>query len=103
MQILIDNVTDVNLADGEHETALTEAASLGHSHLAQMLLRNGAHINLVSGEYGSPLAAAAASGEKETVDMLLKHGADINLVGGGVDTMEKLLSWGASCHERKTD
>ena len=59
--MLIDNWANVNLADGEHETALTEAAFRGDSYLVKMLYGMGARINLVSGEYGSPLATAAHS------------------------------------------
>jgi ankyrin repeat protein len=61
-----------------HTTALSYAASWGHSAIVEILLDHGADVDHVSHEGDIPLIKAARSGHLKTVEILLARGANVN-------------------------
>jgi len=67
-------------------TPLMNAASGGHTAVAELLLENGADANAQDKEHWTPLMLAAGKGHVETVKLLLDRGATINFQGAHGNT-----------------
>ncbi|TMW66251.1 hypothetical protein Poli38472_004016 [Pythium oligandrum] len=72
----LDQIYDIESADGHGHTALSEAACQGHNELVTFLLEHGADPNKISDDKRSPLYRASYNGHVETVRLLLESGCD---------------------------
>ncbi|KZV71695.1 ankyrin, partial [Peniophora sp. CONT] len=61
--------------DKDGQTALHEAAYMGHCVIGRLLLKHGAPIDDADGHGKTPLHCATSSGDLDTVRLLLKHPA----------------------------
>jgi ankyrin repeat protein len=71
--LLLDAGVDVNLLDGQGDTALHHAAADGRRDVVEFLIAHGANTNIADKDGKTPLKLAAASGEIH--ELLLKAGA----------------------------
>jgi len=79
VRLLIDEGSDVNIADQDGDTPLIKSIQKGNTGIAKMLIENGAEINTSSNKYGrTPLIKASIYGHIDTVKMLIENGAEIN-------------------------
>ena len=106
---ILEYVRNINLADGQEETALHKAAAKGHQDIVQVLLSKEASLEANNSFGRTPLHHAAWSGHTSIVELLLTKGASIEAKdkdgwtplhqsawGGHTSTAELLLSKGAS-------
>ena len=77
--ILIKNGALVNIADGNHDTALHWASFKNKVECAQLLLQNGANVNAVDDNENTPLSWAAHKGNCESVKLLLHYNASVRM------------------------
>lgn len=76
--VLLEAGANVNLHDEfKGKSAVTMAASEGHSNFLQLLLNAGADLALLNNGY-PPLQAAAEEGQQVIVEILLQQGIDVN-------------------------
>jgi hypothetical protein len=76
-EILLAEGSDVEVKDGNDNTALLIAARLGQTPVVEILLNHGAQLEVRNKLGDTPLARAAYGGHTETVIYLLEKGADI--------------------------
>lgn len=69
----------VNGVDGDGETALMVAATVGHKAIVEMLLEKNADVNRQDDDGSTALIYASLYGHNEIVRMLLSRGAKVNL------------------------
>ena len=67
-----------NAKDEQGQSALTMAAALPKTDIAELLITHGADVNARSNDGATPLMAAIITGHKETAKLLLRKGADVN-------------------------
>ncbi len=78
---------DVNLKDGNNETALRLAVLKQSLSLVEALLEKGADANVASQSYGwTPLHTSVAMGNIPITELLLASGADVNAKDNGDTT-----------------
>ena len=68
----------VDARDEWDDTALTWAASGGHTDVCRLLIEKGAAVNVRQYEGATPLILAADKGHLEIVKLLVEAGADVN-------------------------
>ncbi len=79
IQLLLDKVSDINLADEAKTTLLSYAVSLNRNWIVEKLLDKGADPNLLDINGVSPLMMAVTHKDLELVDLLVKNGAKKNI------------------------
>jgi uncharacterized protein len=67
-----------NAKDEQGQSALTMAAALPKTDIAELLITHGADVNARSNDGATPLMAAIITGHKETAKLLLRKGAAVN-------------------------
>ena len=67
-----------NAKDEQGQSALTMAAALPSTDIAELLTTHGADVNARSHDGATPLMAAIITGHKETAKLLLRKGAEVN-------------------------
>jgi len=77
---LLDHGADINIADGQRQTALHHAAQAGNKGMAELLLSRGADVNAKDFWGQDPLNLAAGKGFLAVVEVLLANKADVNAV-----------------------
>ena len=75
-EVLIANGANLN-TQGEHGTALHEAAIGNHKDIVELLVNNGANLEAQS-PYGTALHKAAIGNHKDIVGLLINNGANVN-------------------------
>ena len=75
----------INVAEGNHGSALQAAAREGHERVVQLLLDSGAEVNGASGEHCTALRGASEGGHIAVVQLLLDRGADVNAGSEGYE------------------
>jgi ankyrin repeat protein len=83
IESLLDAGIDVNLRDGEDDTALMWAADEGFIDVVRLLLGHGADVNITGGLGWTPLLMAAQTNRVEVVRVLLQAGADVTAQTSG--------------------
>ena len=115
LRSLLQQGTDVNVADTDGTTALHWAAHRDDVEAVELLIRTGADVKATN-RYGvAPLSLAAANGSAAVVERLLKAGADANTTMAGgetalmtaartgrVDAINVLLAHGADVNARES-
>ncbi len=76
MKSWIDKGYHIESVDGRKHTALSEAASQGHSNIVAFLIEAGADPNSLSDTGRSPMWRAAFNGHIDIVTYLLEAGSD---------------------------
>jgi len=69
---------NANARDEQGQSALTMAAALPRTDIAELLIAHGANVNAGSHDEATPLMAAIMSGQRDTAKLLLRKGADVN-------------------------
>ena len=67
-----------NAKDEHGQSALTMAAALPNTDIAELLIAHGANVNATSHDGATPLVAAMMAGQKDTAKLLLRKGAEVN-------------------------
>lgn len=75
---LISQGLDVNVANGERETALHMASARGHFEAVMVLVRNGANVNARTVKNWIPLHHAVRFRQANIVNFLVQRGASAN-------------------------
>jgi ankyrin repeat protein len=88
VRLLLEHDANVNLTDGNDNTALINAAEHGHEHIVRILLdRAGIEVNYRGQSDGTALIKAAYCGHTEIVRILLdRAGIEVNLRDGNYNT-----------------
>jgi hypothetical protein len=79
IEVVLRAGISANAKDEQGQSALTLAAALPHTDIAELLLAHGADVNARSQDGATPLMAAVMTGHKETAKLLLRKGADVNV------------------------
>jgi ankyrin repeat protein len=115
IELLLRYGTELDVSNGEGQTALLKGASNGGLKIVRLLLQNGADPNAKDCYRCTPLHMALSDSKQsvETVRTLLRHGADLNArdIGGetalhkgvksnNVEICKLLLEYGAAVDAR---
>ena len=76
VEMLIQNGANVNIGDGNRDTALHWAAFKNNLQCVKLLLQRGAHVDPLDFNNDTPLSWAARKGHYEVVRVLLEYNAD---------------------------
>lgn len=76
---LLAHNPNINMQDGDGDTALHGAAQTGNVEIMRLLLDKGANVNAKNKQGGTPLMWAAVYGNDEAAKLLLSRGADASL------------------------
>ena len=76
---LLAHGADINMQDGDGDTALHGAAETGNVEIMRMLLDKGANPNAKNKQGGTPLMWAAVFGNDDAAKLLLSRGAEASL------------------------
>lgn len=115
--LLIDKGADVNYADDEGVTVVTQAAYMGMKEVVEKLIEKDADITKANNEGIDPLIATASEGHNECLELILTtKKADVNAkdkdgtnalmaaaVRGHHKTVELLISNGADVNAQNVD
>ncbi|XP_060077596.1 E3 ubiquitin-protein ligase mind-bomb-like isoform X2 [Ylistrum balloti] len=77
---------DLDLQDGEGDSALHYAAFGKETNTMRQLLKAGAKVNKVNKAGHSPLHISIGKACEEAVELLVQHGSDVNIKAGDGDT-----------------
>ena len=81
--LLLNNGADVNMCGGNFsQTALHDAAYIGHCGVIHELLNSKANVNAKDSSGRTPLDWSALKGHGDAVILLLNNGADVNICDG---------------------
>lgn len=104
-KILLDRILATDAKDYEDNTALSQAAQLGHDKVVQVLIDHNATIDAKDDSNQTALIKAARHGHVKVVQILLDHGAAIDTIdqsgrtalrsASTNDIRRLLLEWGA--------
>ncbi|KAJ5623222.1 hypothetical protein N7490_011827 [Penicillium lividum] len=72
--------TEIDMKDGEGETALSRASKNGHELVARLLIEKGANINADDGIGRTPLHLASEKGHELVARLLMEKGANLNTI-----------------------
>ena len=78
LELLLLHGADVNIRDGNDDTALHWAAFKNNYHCVRTLLQNGAQINAKDYNNDTPLSWAAMKGNLESIKVLLEYNAKVD-------------------------
>jgi len=78
IELMLRGGISANAKDEQRQSALTMAAALPSTDIAEVLIAHGADVNARSQDGATPLMAAMMTGHKETAKLLLRKGADVN-------------------------
>lgn len=70
-KLLIDKGANVDYADEEGVTVLTQAAYMGLKEIVEQLIAKGSDVTIANNEGISPLLAAASEGHDECLELIL--------------------------------
>ena len=107
---------NVDIRDGNGDTALHKAARGGHLQVIQVLVSSGADVNMKNKFGNTALHIAAHEGHLQVVQHLLSSGADVNMKdndgdtalhmaarGGQLQVIQVLVSSGADVNMKDND
>jgi hypothetical protein len=81
IQQLLQRGADVNIQEGDYDSALQMASYQGHIRVVRRPIEKEAGVNIPGGEYGSALYMVSYRGHNQIVNWLLEKEADVNLQG----------------------
>lgn len=79
VEILLENGANINIGDGNSDTALHWAAFKNNIQCVKLLLQRGAKVDPLDYNNDTPLSWAARKGHAEVVEILLDYNADPHL------------------------
>ncbi|GFO22060.1 hypothetical protein PoB_004856500 [Plakobranchus ocellatus] len=78
VRILSQNKAEIDLQDGNNETAPTNACQKGHKHVVKSLLEHTANVDINDEKGVTALMIACLNGHNHIVNLLLLHNAQID-------------------------
>jgi len=104
VEILLENGADINIGDGNLDTALHWAAFKNNIQCVKLLLQRGAKVDPLDYNNDTPLSWAARKGHAEIVEILLDYNADPHLENSrGVTPVHKAIQVQLSGLESEED
>lgn len=109
IRILIERSTNINAANRNGDTALSDAVLANDIRAARMLLASGASADIGNNENVTPFLVACRSGHIEMIDLLVEYGVNVNariasgengvylaVLKGDINMIRKLTALGVS-------
>jgi hypothetical protein len=115
LKLTLQSGVDVDMQDGERETALMKAVGRNDIENIRILINHGANLEIRNKDLDTALILGAESGHLDAVNILVEKGANVNAIGqegrtalmaavqrNSLETSRYLLEHGADVHVKNS-